>query len=711
LLLLLLAQLVLGIDQEEPAAEIISVRTLHEPDDREVTKEPVGGQEVLEPLPDFEHYEEPDDPPVEPAPVIVEAERAPEVSLGDSDAARTAQTRLALAGGGASLYARRGAQGRRAAAALGMTRASEEAVVAALRWLARHQDDDGKWSRSRYYKHDGRAKPRRELPKESQLDLDPAVSGLALLAFLGRGYTHKKPDEARPQFQQVVANGFRYLERIQRPDGQFGPWHGRMMYNQAICTLVAAEGYGMTGDATLRELARRGVGFLVRAQQDNGGWDYTPDQTGRNDTSITGWVVMALKSGRASGLEIPWKTLLACINHFDQMTTAGGLVTYADKPPGVGRKGPAMIAVGLVSRLFLGWDVRSPELRRQADRLLRFPPLWHRLDQVDRPLETYYYWYYATIGMFQMGGKYREFWDRHLQPTLLQHQRRGGRVDGSWDPKGVWARMWGGRVYTTAINALNLEVYYRYLPLYEVQGFDAVQVLQKAREASNADLRRYAVRILSGFTSEAAVDLLLEALEDENKFVRLGAAKALAARQDRRSVSALVRLAQDPQNSFVRGEAATALGRIAGEREVPVFIGLLEDAQPFVRRKAIQTLQRLARRSFDFTAEASPARRAQAVRRWRDWWKRSQGRLPESDDRLLWGKVEAVSPDGKRLLLSLGRTHRVTAGLSFEIFRGGKAIGTARVVHAGKAKSQAVITSAPSAARIVAGDLVKGRLP
>jgi hypothetical protein len=60
-----------------------------------------------------------------------------------------------------------------------------------------------------------------------------------------------------------------------------------------------------------------------------------------------------------------------------------------------------------------------------------------------------------------------------MKAAIVPNQRKGGPldgtvqdVDGSWDPVS-WLRVYGGgRVYTTAINALSLEVYYRYLPLY-----------------------------------------------------------------------------------------------------------------------------------------------------------------------------------------------------------------------------------------------------
>ena len=42
-----------------------------------------------------------------------------------------------------------------------------------------------------------------------------------------------------------------------------------------------------------------------------------------------------------------------------------------------------------------------------------------------------------------------------------QHQKGTGARTGSWDPIGCWGDD-GGRVYSTAMLAMCLEVYYRY---------------------------------------------------------------------------------------------------------------------------------------------------------------------------------------------------------------------------------------------------------
>ena len=60
--------------------------------------------------------------------------------------------------------------------------------------------------------------------------------------------------------------------------------------------------------------------------------------------------------------------------------------------------------------------------------------------------------------MHNMGGEYRLWWNRRIRDALLDHQSKRGHQAGSWNPKGERV----GRVYTTALGALCLEVYDRY---------------------------------------------------------------------------------------------------------------------------------------------------------------------------------------------------------------------------------------------------------
>jgi hypothetical protein len=90
--------------------------------------------------------------------------------------------------------------------------------------------------------------------------------------------------------------------------------------------------------------------------------------------------------------------------------------------------------------------------------VLEHPPHWD-----DRP--NTYYWYYATLALFQHQGDAWTRWNDALKQVLLANQRTSGPAAGSWDPHDNWSRI-GGRVYQTALCTLCLEVYYRYLPMY-----------------------------------------------------------------------------------------------------------------------------------------------------------------------------------------------------------------------------------------------------
>jgi hypothetical protein len=78
---------------------------------------------------------------------------------------------------------------------------------------------------------------------------------------------------------------------------------------------------------------------------------------------------------------------------------------------------------------------------------------------------NFYYWYYGTLALYQTQGEPWERWNTAMQNTLVGSQRKDGELAGSWDPDPVWGRC-GGRVYSTALGTLCLEVYYRFLPLY-----------------------------------------------------------------------------------------------------------------------------------------------------------------------------------------------------------------------------------------------------
>ena len=76
-----------------------------------------------------------------------------------------------------------------------------------------------------------------------------------------------------------------------------------------------------------------------------------------------------------------------------------------------------------------------------------------------------YYWYYATLALHRAAevsphaADVWRRWNDALTTTLLATQNQ----DGSWPTSCIWGG-YGGKVYTTSLAALSLEVYYRYAP-------------------------------------------------------------------------------------------------------------------------------------------------------------------------------------------------------------------------------------------------------
>jgi hypothetical protein len=165
---------------------------------------------------------------------------------------------------------------------------------------------------------------------------------------------------------------------------------------------------------------------------------------------------MALRSAQLGGLDIPAGTRTG-IERFLKSVTLGpsrGLACYQPVRPVPTR---SMTAEALVCRQFLG-IVDPPAATAEAGRFL--------LEEVPGAgTPNFYYWYYGTLALYQTQGEPWKKWNEAMQKTLIASQRTDGGLAGSWDPDPVWGAC-GGRAYSTALGALCLEVYYRFLPLY-----------------------------------------------------------------------------------------------------------------------------------------------------------------------------------------------------------------------------------------------------
>lgn len=169
-----------------------------------------------------------------------------------------------------------------------------------------------------------------------------------------------------------------------------------------------------------------------------------------------GWQVLALYSAKLGGAKVPAEAFQRMERFIDTCSSGVGKGLASYRPNHA--PSTTMTAEALLCRFILQ-DRVGQETITEATRNLA--------QELPTPEEVnLYYWYYGTLAMYHSGGEDWRSWNEDLKRTLLGLQINHGNEIGSWSPNTVWGG-YGGRVYSTAMATLNLEVYYRYLPLYQ----------------------------------------------------------------------------------------------------------------------------------------------------------------------------------------------------------------------------------------------------
>ncbi len=329
-------------------------------------------------------------------------------------------------------------------AARGGSPASEDAVALGLQWLAEHQSENGSW------RFDLQGPCRGQCENAGTVATTTGATALALLPFLGAGHTH-----IEGPYRDTVQRGIYYLtsRMLKSPHG--GDFQEGTMYAQGLAAIALCEAYGMTRDEALRPFAQAAIDFICHAQHPRGGWRYFPGQPG--DTTVTGWQLMALKSARLAGLEVPSPVIELVKAFLDSVQLAdGALYGYQEA-----EKAAGPTAVALLCRMLLGWTQKDDRLRRGVDFLIVVGP---------SPSDMYFN-YYSAMVLNHHDGPQWPAWNVKLRDYLVETQAQQGHQRGSWffhDKHGDLA----GRLYNTAMCIMTLEVYYRYMPLYGEDALD-----------------------------------------------------------------------------------------------------------------------------------------------------------------------------------------------------------------------------------------------
>ena len=167
---------------------------------------------------------------------------------------------------------------------------------------------------------------------------------------------------------------------------------------------------------------------------------------------------MALKSGKISGLNINPRTYKRAEKFLDTVSTSGGAF-YGYMNPPKGEPADARTAVGLLCRMYMGWDKSAPGIVDGMGAISEEGPSTGNGANM-------YYNYYATQAMKHLGGRQWPEWNGKMREFLVKSQSKDGNAAGSWHFGNGHASGKGGRLYTTSLACMTLEVYYRYLPLY-----------------------------------------------------------------------------------------------------------------------------------------------------------------------------------------------------------------------------------------------------
>ena len=358
---------------------------------------------------------------------------------------------------------------------------TEAAVMKALRWLKKTQRTDGSWAGN-----------------------PVSNTGLAVLAYLAHGETPGKGE-----FGQTVELALDYLINAQTGEGDETRFRGTdgNEYAFLIATYALSEAFGMTQNPNAKIAAMKGLGRIVRNQSPTGGWDYKLNKTStRDDMSFAGWALQALKAGKMAGLHPDGldeciKRAMKCLA--TRNFRGGGFGYTAGGGP------TGLTATGCLAMQLLGFG-DQPEVKSALDYMREWRPAFEKEKMAAKAPGAcpQYYCYYAAQCKYQAGmgpgatpadkTAWQE-WNaamKQLYPkAIVTPEETVEGPDGKPRQIGYWKNAdahGSGDTMATCLCALQLMVYYRYLPTTQTERREAAP--RKGREVRSA-VREVAVDV------------------------------------------------------------------------------------------------------------------------------------------------------------------------------------------------------------------------
>ncbi len=340
---------------------------------------------------------------------------------------------MAQPAGGPGAPPERGAEN--AAAAGEITPELDAAVARGLAALSRLQNADGSFGDNRW----GRS---------------VAITAIASLAFMADGNL-----PGRGPYAEQVERGLKFVlancaeNGLVAAEAANGP-----MYGHGFATLFLGEVYGMTPPGTeldselssrLHEALVKAVRLIQATQNEEGGWRYNPVPYDA-DVSVTICQVMALRSARNAGIEVPKETVDRAVEYVKRCQNPDGGFRYQTQT------GPSLwprSAAGVATLFYAGiYQDKAIDDGLGYVRASAMPGLASR-----QTAHYFYGHYYGVQAMYLAGGEWWATWWPAIRRELLSEQR----ADGRWDDPSV------GDAYGTAMALIILQMPKRYLPIFQ----------------------------------------------------------------------------------------------------------------------------------------------------------------------------------------------------------------------------------------------------
>lgn len=315
---------------------------------------------------------------------------------------------------------------------------TETIIKGALKWLASKQSPNGEWATA-------------GMEKEHPV----AITGYTLMAFLACGHL---PGEG--EYGKHVSAGVQYLlDKTQGEGGYIGNRdNGQYMYSHGIACIALSEIYGQTKAPSMRAKLDRAIKLIIFSQskkeEHTGGWRYRPVSADA-DISVTVLQVVALRSAKNAGIDVPQKTIDDAVRYVKRCyrPESGGFSYQANSSKDAGF---ARTAAAIYSLQVCGlYD--DPMVKKGSEFLVR--------EFKERHVEYWTYGnFYAAPAQYMRGGEVWEKWYPMVKKPLLASVQTKGDLYW-WDQREGERHV--GPVFCTAVYTMILAMPYHYIPLYQ----------------------------------------------------------------------------------------------------------------------------------------------------------------------------------------------------------------------------------------------------